>query len=177
MMKSRLAQASQDSARPGHRCEPISMRLSASAYRNGERLKVKRLNFEFEIPEEWLTEDLGDWLRNRRESPAYRAMTPPYPPDPQDGGIPQVEASVVPLQIIEPVHRTLSTGTPFESRERLLRIFSGIKDNQPLPPIHTLEAPPGPYGLNLYNGLHRLFASVAAGFTHIPVVVSPRFKP
>jgi hypothetical protein len=30
--------------------------------------------------------------------------------------------------------------------------------------------------LTLYNGMHRFLGSVAAGFTHIPVVISPRIK-
>jgi hypothetical protein len=106
---------------------------------------------------------------------AYRALQPPYPADPHDGGLPQVEAIVVPLDEIEPVLRNLPNGPPF-CKDRLLRILAGFKDDRPLPPIHTRAARPGAYRFCLFNGFHRLHASVAAGFTHIPLVVSPPYQ-
>src|ERR1039458_8343680 len=140
-------------------------------------LRFSRFNIEFEVPDEWLIEGgLHRWLQEPRASHAYRVLQPPYPPDPQDGGIPQAEAIVVPLDEIEPVRRTLANGTPF-CKERLLRILAGFRDDQPLPPVHTREAEPGTYRFCLFNGFHRFHASVAAGFTHIPVVTSPRIKP
>lgn len=140
-------------------------------------MKVRHLDIEFEIPDQWLCEDdLLNWIGQARTASAYNVLQPPYPPDPQDGGIPQVQARIVALNTIEPVLRTLSTtGTPFESKERLLRVFAGMRSGQPLPPIHTREAAGGLYSLTLYHGMHRFLASIAAGFTHIPVVVSPRF--
>ena len=140
-------------------------------------MKFNRLSLEFEIPDDWLTEGkFQEWLREPRATRAYRAMEPPFPPDPQDPGIPQNEADIVPLDLIEPpVSRTLPNGTPF-CKERLLRVLAGFKEDQSLPPVHTLEALPGPYRFTLFNGFHRFHASVAAGFTHIPAVVSPRIK-
>jgi hypothetical protein len=140
------------------------------------KFSIRRTNIEFEIPDDWLTADLREWLQEPRAGTAYRVMSPPYPPDPQDIGIPQVEATLVRLDAIEPVERTLSTGTVFESKASLLRILTGFKSGQPLPPVHAREAIPGPYRYTLYNGAHRFYASLAAGFTHIPVVVSPRIK-
>jgi hypothetical protein len=46
---------------------------------------------------------LRDWLHESRAAIAYRSMRPPYPSDPQDGRIPQVEPSIVPLKAIGPV--------------------------------------------------------------------------
>ena len=130
-------------------------------------LTFKHLTIEFETPDEWLANTaLRDWLREPRAAIAYRTMHPPYPLDSQDRGIPQVEPSSIPLQAIEPVHRTLSTGTPFASMDRLLRILAAFQRDEPLPPVHTLDAPPGPYRFTLFNGLHRYLGSVAVGFTH-----------
>lgn len=137
-------------------------------------MKFDRLNIKFEIPDEWLAEgELQQWLREPRGAGAYRAMPPPYPVDLLDGWVPQDAAILVPLAAIKPVDRTLPNGTPFD-KDRLLRILGGFKCNQLLPPVHTREAPSGQYRFTLYNGLHRFLASVASGFTHIPVVVSPR---
>jgi hypothetical protein len=129
---------------------------------------------EFEIPDEWLADgDLREWLGRRRTDRAYRAGSPPYP---EDAALPPVEAIIEPLDVIKPFERTLPTGTPFASKEQLLRILIGFKNGDLLPPVHVREAVPGPYRFTLYHGAHRYYASLAAGFSHIPVVVSPRFK-
>jgi hypothetical protein len=132
---------------------------------------------EFEIPDEWLEDvNLRAWLGQARTDRSYRVRKPPYPIDPQDLAIPQVEATIEPLDAIRPFDRNLSTGMPFETKEQLLRILIGFKSGDLLPPAHVIEASPGPYRFTLYHGAHRYYASLAARFSHIPVVVSPRIK-
>lgn len=54
--------------------------------------------------------------------------------------------------------------------ERVQRILRGFVQNAALPPIE-LSRQPGLYPFFcLINGLHRLYCSLAAGYTHIPAV-------
>jgi hypothetical protein len=60
------------------------------------------------------------------------------------------------------------------NRERMLKILSGIRANDPLPPIDVEIADPGQRPYRLRGGFHRFYASMTCGFTHIPVDVVPR---
>jgi hypothetical protein len=47
----------------------------------------------------------------------------------------------------------------------------GFVRNVELPPVELLrQTNPGPYPFCLKNGVHRLYCSLAAGYTHIPAV-------
>jgi hypothetical protein len=57
------------------------------------------------------------------------------------------------------------------ARERVICIFAGFRKGALIPPIELVGAPPGrPYGYKLTNGTHRLYCSLAAGFTHVPAI-------
>ena len=111
-------------------------------------------------------------MREQRTTQAYRTLYPPYPHDAEDVIIPETAPIILPLEAIKPVHRILPNGTAFD-RDRLVRILVGFKSDQALPPVLTLKALSDSYRFHLCNGLHRFLASVAAGFTHIPAVITP----
>jgi hypothetical protein len=57
------------------------------------------------------------------------------------------------------------------ARERVLRLLKGFQVDDAIPPVEVVEAPPGyGYRYKLTHGAHRLYCSLAAGFTHIPAV-------
>jgi hypothetical protein len=57
------------------------------------------------------------------------------------------------------------------ARERVLRILNGFRSNAAIPPIELVDAPAGsPFRYKLTAGTHRLYCSLAAGFTHVPAV-------
>jgi hypothetical protein len=104
-------------------------------------------------------------------SASYSAMLPPYP---FDADLPDdYPSSLVALADIKPVIRDLKRvpGAPlFESKERLVRILQGIRENARLPPVHVTEEADG-YRYCLRSGLHRFYACAAVKFTHIPAVI------
>lgn len=61
------------------------------------------------------------------------------------------------------------------NKKRLLRILRGFKYNSELPPIKVVKSERQDsrgYAYRLIDGMHRFYSSVAAGFTHIPVIIS-----
>jgi hypothetical protein len=80
------------------------------------------------------------------------------------------------ISIIEPPMR--NEGVTLDAngfnRERMLTILNGIRANDALPPIDVETADPSQRPYRLRGGFHRFYASMACGFTHIPVDVVPR---
>jgi hypothetical protein len=57
------------------------------------------------------------------------------------------------------------------ARERVLRILNGFRTGVAIPPIELLDMPAGsPFRYKLTAGTHRLYCSLAAGFTHVPAM-------
>ena len=57
------------------------------------------------------------------------------------------------------------------ARERVLRLLRGFRADDAIPPVEVVVAPPGyGYRYKLTHGAHRLYCSLAAGFTHVPAV-------
>ncbi len=107
------------------------------------------------------------WAKAGMES--FQARRRHYNPLEQDG------LRIVEISRIQP--RLRARG--FNER-RLMRILKGFKRDDKIPPIHvtqaaeaaTGEALPDPgYPYRVQDGFHRYFCSLAAGFTHIPVIV------
>jgi hypothetical protein len=55
-------------------------------------------------------------------------------------------------------------------RQRVVSILRGFCANSALPPIEVVKSRFGPYPYKLTAGVHRLYCSLAAGFTHVPAV-------
>jgi hypothetical protein len=57
------------------------------------------------------------------------------------------------------------------ARERVLRLLRRFRAGDSIPPVEVVVCPPGyAYPYKLTHGAHRLYCSLAAGFTHIPAV-------
>jgi hypothetical protein len=61
---------------------------------------------------------------------------------------------------------------------RMVSILLAFKCCSPLPPVDTelLAVATGPYRFRVYDGFHRYYASIAAGFTVLPVRLVKRFR-
>jgi hypothetical protein len=106
--------------------------------------------------------------------PGFKAAEPAYRVDvSQAHGL---HIILVPISDIEPVRRVLSHGVfnnneEMSAQHRVVRILKGFRKEEPLPPVEVVRNPPGsarPYKLTA--GVHRLYCSLAAGFTHVPTI-------
>ena len=113
---------------------------------------------DFEIPDAWLS---GVPLGGKRaEGRAYRSAR---------------DATSIALQVIEPPRR--NPWVPLDwrgfSRERFLAVLVRMLDDLEVDPVPAFsipapEHPPYPYGYRVADGYHRFYASIVAGFTHLP---------
>ena len=116
---------------------------------------------QFEIPDEWWAEaGMQDF---KVSGPAFHSTA---------------GTEMVPLRQVEPPFRFSEYPKDWRGfeRGRLISIFQGIAAGADMPPVPVVELPPSdisphPFRLRVCNGLHRFYASVAAGFTHLPVVI------
>lgn len=79
------------------------------------------------------------------------------------------------IEDIGPVHRSVGIfrdspdGIPV--RERVINILRGFRSGDAIPPVKFVENKPGSaHRYKLTDGTHRLYCSIAVGFTHIPAV-------
>ena len=125
------------------------------------RFRFPLLPAEFEIPDAWWS-DAGMNAFCAR-APAYRSA---------------LGAIAVPLREIELPFRNVEAMRDWHGfdRERLVRILSGIAADIVIAPVpvSTLARtgfPESPFHYRIRDGLHRFYASVAAGFECLPVVI------
>jgi hypothetical protein len=124
------------------------------------RFLFPRFPAEFQIPDEWWTE--AGMTGFTPSTSAYRS-TPEA-------------TSVVPLFDIEPPFRLPAVPKDFHGfdRERMIRLLRGIAADVTLPPVGLLILPPladisaPPFKYRLLCGVHRFYASIAAGFEFLP---------
>jgi hypothetical protein len=122
------------------------------------RFAFPRFPAEFEIPDAWLTE--AGMSGFARRGWAYRSST----------------AEVVPLDDIEPPFRTKRLDANGFDRVRMVSILKGFVADAEIPPVDLLILPPladmtsrPPFEFRVLQGVHRFYASVAAGFADLPV--------
>lgn len=108
----------------------------------------------FEIPDEW-------WIE--AGMPGYVSRSSAYVP--AETRRPVILA---PLTAIEIPRRT--PGLPGLDRGRTVRTLRGIVEGRPLPPVPAEELVGERHLYMLRDGFHRFHVSVAAGFTHMPIV-------
>ncbi len=115
-------------------------------------------NSEFEIPDNWWLE--ADMDTFSRLSNSYRPGEPTY----------SLEVHIIALKSINPMKRNPGVADLVE--ERMINILKGIRSNNRIGPIIVIECPDSEkYSHRLKDGYHRLRASIACGFSHIPVIV------
>jgi hypothetical protein len=112
---------------------------------------------EFEIEDDWWNFcEMNAFSRGARTSYAYNGST---------------EIQEVPIAEIEPPIRNQGV-EPFK-KFRMVPILLAFRFLTALPPveIQPLKNSPSPYSFKVYDGFHRYYASIAAGFTDLPVVI------
>ena len=111
----------------------------------------------FEIPDEW-------WAF--AEMAGFTPTSEFYPPD-------SSPFDVLALTDIEPPARV--AGVPLFKKFKLVPLLFAFQSPEcALPLVQVIELPePGRYRYAVHNGFHRYYASVAAGFTHLPARVFP----
>jgi len=81
---------------------------------------------------------------------------------------------VIAIAEIEPFTRTLNLqgfSRDGFNQDRMISILSAFVTGAPLPPVEVTENASGTSRYALYNGMHRFYASIAAGFSDLPVIV------
>ena len=119
-------------------------------------MRFYHIDFPFCVPDRW-------WLKAKMigfepRTPHYRTEDP--------------SALSVSVGEVEAVRRQLRYGI-FDDEEGTLDILCGFVGNSAIPPVEIKRQPPGSvYPYYLWNGAHRFYCSVAAGFSHVPAVVT-----
>ena len=117
-----------------------------------------RFPAEFEIPDDWWVEaGMAEFVRHTQ---AYRSTT----------------ADLVALDDIEPPFRLPSKPLDWRGfdRTRMVSILQGFVADEAIPPIDLLILPTlndisgQPFKYRVLTGLHRFYASMAAGFEFLP---------
>lgn len=124
------------------------------------RFRVPGEAFEFQI-------DDADWLfagmDRLRTAPSFFIY-------PQGLDVPGVDLRIVPLAQIEPCAPRFDRAGPL-ARERIMPILLAFRSREGiLPPVQVEALDGSRHSFRLVNGFHRYCASIAAGFTEIPVV-------
>ena len=76
---------------------------------------------------------------------------------------------VVPISDVAPPER--NPGVQSFDEGRMIDILSAFRSGTPLPPVEVNEKSAPPYRYEVHNGYHRYYASAAAGFSHLSVIV------
>jgi hypothetical protein len=116
----------------------------------------------FEIPDEWWAfADMNAFSPG--ESGFY-----PYTPECAN------EVEVVPLSAVEPPLRA-SGVPPFKKYKLVPVLFAFASPECAIPPVEVVVVPSTRYRFRVLNGYHRYYASVAVGYTRLPVIVRQPF--
>ena len=120
------------------------------------------LDFPFCVPDDW-------WLKAQMAE--FEPKTIHYRTD-------DPSALSVSVKEVEPVRcRQLKYGM-FNDEEGVLNICCGFVENSAIPPVEIKRQRPGSvYPYYLWNGAHRFYCSVAAGFSHVPALVTGDLEP
>jgi hypothetical protein len=113
---------------------------------------------EFKLPVQWWRE--AGMVGFERQSPFYRCDA--------------IAELLVRLHAIEPppMERRQHLDYGGFGRDRMVSILHAIVSRTPLPPVSVEErSSEAAYPYAVHCGAHRFFASVAAGFTHVPAML------
>lgn len=88
-------------------------------------------------------------------------------------------SSLISIDDIKPVRR--GAGVPLFNKshdgeltaeERVIRILRAFVDGVALPPVEIVRVSSEGQPFELFDGAHRLYLSLAVGYTHVPAVLS-----
>ena len=126
-------------------------------------MRFRHRDFEFVVPDDWWTAaEMASFTPTRR---SYRPGAAPW-------GLPVFEVAV---DDVEPERRDLTHGV-FNDESRVLRVLRGFRADDAIPPVEVRRRTAGgPPTFELFDGAHRFYCAVAAGFSHVPAVDIPHF--
>jgi hypothetical protein len=116
----------------------------------------------FEIPDEWWTFAEMDGFSDGEYYP--------YPVGQAD------KVQVVPIAEVQPPLRNKGV-PPFKKYKMLPVLFAFASPECAMPAVEVTACSEGPYRYRVQNGYHRYYASVAVGFTQLPVTLREPFEP
>ena len=129
-------------------------------------MKIKHHDLEVELEDSW-------WYG--AEMQTFVPTTKSYLPDHRFALGRAVQE--VSIQDLAPVRRAPGirifndNEDGLSARDRVLRLFSGFKTAAAIPPVQVVnEEGSGPHRYRLVDGTHRLYCSIAAGFTCVPAI-------
>ncbi len=80
------------------------------------------------------------------------------------------EVEVVPMSEVEPPAR--SVGVPLLRKSGIVSVLFGFQHPDcRLPAVAVTRLSQGPYRFRVLDGTHRFYASIAVGFTDLPVLI------
>jgi hypothetical protein len=127
-------------------------------------MKFSHHNRLVELSDDWWIE--ADMVRFVPQSKAYRA-----PSSCKNQHVHEVCIADVGPLLRTTIFKDDPEGERKTARERVLRLLRGFRAGDVIPPVEVVVGPPDyGYPYKLTHGAHRLYCSLAAGFTHVPVV-------
>lgn len=132
---------------------------------NVMRFNLPLQNRSFEIPDDWWR-----FAEMERFTPSPGGYYP-YALCPDE------EVLIVPIEEVEPPRR--NEGVGLLKKYKLVPVLFAFNSPEcALPPIEVHKiANLGSHKFTVHNGFHRFYGSVAAGYTHLPVVIRVPFEP
>lgn len=116
----------------------------------------------FKLPEGIAFDIPGEWWEEAGMT-EFRATHSSYECD-------GTQQAIVPIHLVASPPRHVVHDHGGFARPRLVRALIGIRTRTPLPPVTILDLPTAGFPYLLNDGFHRFRGSIAAGFSHIPVV-------
>jgi hypothetical protein len=118
-------------------------------------MKLIHHDIEIEISDEWWAEAGMEGFV--RKCGAYYVDQGMYP-----------KVREVSIEDVGPVYR--AHNVPILTRERVICVLRGFRAGASIPPVQIVVARSTPHMYKLTDGTHRLYCSLAAGFSNIPAV-------
>jgi hypothetical protein len=125
-------------------------------------MEIKHHDLKFDFPDDWWTgAGMADFVPTTR---AYRTI-------PASQILTVSIEDVGPVDLARRLHIFRDSEEEGTARSRVVRICRGFLRGEAIPPVEVVDGKPD-YGhrFKLTHGAHRLYCSLAAKFTHIPVV-------
>jgi hypothetical protein len=139
--------------------------ISGACLSRGHSVRYPMPNYpcEFELPDDWLVAAGFDSFETPTAQ-CYRST---------DDAVPVL------LRTIEPPYRLRTVPKDWRGfdRARLIDVLKGIVAGAEIKPVPLIELPagdflaPAPYRYRVRDGVHRFYASVAAGFECLPATI------
>jgi hypothetical protein len=84
---------------------------------------------------------------------------------------PSQKGTIVVVPISDIAAPVRDSGVRLFDEEKLIAILRAFRSGTPLPPVEVNETSATPYRYKVFDGYHRYYASAAAGFSDLPVVI------